>query len=67
MFALKIVSLQDAISRAKELAKNKPAEGLNVDEFLEIGEADGFKIYVTAGETVDAPYHMHENPKDVSC
>ena len=62
---MKIVSLEDAISKVKELAKNKLAEGLNIDEFLEIGEADGFKIYVAAGKTVDAPYHMHENPKDV--
>jgi mannose-6-phosphate isomerase-like protein (cupin superfamily) len=65
LFALKIVSLEDAISKVKELAKSKLAEGLNVDEVLEIGDADGFKIYVTAGKTVDVPYPFHENPKDV--
>ena len=66
LFALKIVSLENAISKAKELARSKLSKGLNADEFLEIGEADGFKIYVTAGKTVrDTPYPFHENPRDV--
>ena len=66
MFALKIVSLENAISEAKELARSKLSKGLNADEFLEIGEADGFKIYVTAGKTVgDSPHPFHENPRDV--
>lgn len=66
LFALKIVSLENAISKAKELARSKQSKGLNVDEFLEIGEADGFKIYITAGKTVgDSPYPFHENLRDV--
>ena len=66
LFVLKIVSLENAISKAKELARSKLSKGLNVDEFLEIGEADGFKIYIAAGKTVgDSPYPFHENPRDV--
>jgi mannose-6-phosphate isomerase-like protein (cupin superfamily) len=65
LFALKIVSLENAISKVKKLARNKLTEGVNVDEFLEIAEADGFKIYVMAGKTFDVPYPLHENPKDV--
>ena len=39
---------------------------MNADEFLEIAQADGFKIYVTAGKTIDdSPYSFHENPRDV--
>jgi hypothetical protein len=57
LFALKTVSLENAISKAKEMARSKLSKGLNADEFLEIGEADGFKIYIAAGKTVcDSPY-----------
>jgi len=65
LFALKIVSLENAISKVKKLARSKLTEGLNIDEFSEIGEADGFKIYITAGKTFDVPYPLHENSKDV--
>lgn len=40
--------LEDAISKAKRLAEEKLARGESADEFVEIGEADGFKLYVTA-------------------
>lgn len=62
---MKIVSLENAISKAKELARSKLSEEVNADEFLEIGEADGFKIYVTAGKTIGKPPLFHENPRDV--
>ena len=63
---MKTVSLENAISEAKELARTKLAEGMNADEFVRIGEADGFRIYITAGKTVgDSPYPFHENPRDV--
>jgi hypothetical protein len=50
---LKIVNLKNAISQVRELAEGKLAEGKNADEFVEIGEADGFKIYATAGKTIN--------------
>jgi len=64
---LKILNLEQGILKAKELAEDKLLRGENADEFVEIGEADGFKIYVTAGKTVkktdfDA---FHQNPRDV--
>jgi quercetin dioxygenase-like cupin family protein len=62
---LKITNLEQAILRAKKLAKNKLAQGEDADEFVKIGEADGFKIYVTAGETKSNPESLHENPRDV--
>ena len=68
MFAvLKVVSLGSAISEAKELVENKLAKGMNADDLLEIGDADGFKIYIAAGKTRQnlSPYPMHENPRDV--
>jgi mannose-6-phosphate isomerase-like protein (cupin superfamily) len=64
---LKIVDFEKAISKAKKLAENKIAKNENADEFVEIGNADGFKIYVTAGKTLmdKIPQVLHENPKDV--
>jgi mannose-6-phosphate isomerase-like protein (cupin superfamily) len=62
---MKIVFLEKAISKVKKMAESKLNEGKNVDEFLEIGKADSFKFYVTAGKTVDVPCPTHENPKDV--
>jgi quercetin dioxygenase-like cupin family protein len=34
---------------------------------VEIGNADGFKLYVTAGKTIkeETPISFHENPRDV--
>jgi hypothetical protein len=41
------------ISKAKELAEDKLGKGLGADEIVEIGDADVFKIYVTAGKAID--------------
>lgn len=64
---MKIVRLEDAILEARKLAEEKFAVGESADEFVEIGEADGFKLYVTAGKTVkdEFPISIHENPRDV--
>ena len=48
------------------MAERKLAEGMNADEFVEIAEADGLKIYVTAGKTINSsPHPLHKNPRDV--
>ena len=64
---LKLLDLQEAIDKVKENAKEKLARGENADEFVNIGEADGFKLYATAGKTIKdaAPNSFHENPRDV--
>ena len=64
---MKIVRLEDAISEVKRLAEEKLAMGEGADEFVEIGEADGFKVYITAGKTIkdEFPVSFHENPRDV--
>jgi quercetin dioxygenase-like cupin family protein len=64
---LKIVNFEKAILKAKKLAENRIAKSENADEFVEIGDADGFKIYVTAGKTIrdKSPQVLHENPRDV--
>jgi len=64
---LKIIDLENAILKAKKLAEDKLAKGEDADEFIEIGEADEFKIYVAAGETINdsSPDSFHENPRDV--
>ena len=63
---MKIVRLEDAISEAKRLAE-KSAVKESADDFVEIGEADGFKLYITAGKTIrdEFPVSFHENPRDV--
>jgi quercetin dioxygenase-like cupin family protein len=64
---LEIVNLKEAVSRAKKFAEEKLVQGENADEFVEVAEADGFKIYVTAGRTIEdvSPSSLHENPRDV--
>jgi quercetin dioxygenase-like cupin family protein len=64
---LKIIDLKEAISKAKKLAEDELAKGESADEFVEIGEADEFKIYVAVGKTVkdSSPNSLHENPRDV--
>jgi len=63
---LKILNLEQVILKAKELAEDKLVKGENADEFVEIGEADGFKIYVTAGKTIKTDFDaFHKNPRDV--
>ena len=41
--------LAQVTSRAKEIAVGKLASGTDAD-FIEIGNADGFKIYVAVGK-----------------
>ena len=64
---LKIVNFEEAILKVKKQAENKLAKHENADEFVEIGDADDFKIYVTAGKTLEdkSPKAIHENPRDV--
>jgi hypothetical protein len=64
---MKIVRLENAISEARKLAEEKLAIGEGADEFVEIGEADGFKLYVTDGKTMKEglPISFHENPRDI--
>jgi hypothetical protein len=63
----KAVNLQEAISKARKLAEEKLSDGENADEFVEIAEADGFKIHVAAGNTAttESPLSFHENQRDV--
>ena len=55
--------LDEVISKAKK----RLAEDKSADEFVEIVETDGFKIYATAGKTANATENgsLHENPRDV--
>ena len=64
---MKVRSLKNAISEAKRLAEKKLAKGEDADEFVEIAEADSFKIYVTSGKTLKShtPPTLHENQRDV--
>jgi quercetin dioxygenase-like cupin family protein len=63
---LKIVNFEKAVRKAKDLAESKLAKHESADEFVEIGNTDGFKIYVTAGKTLeDKSQVFHENPRDV--
>ena len=64
---MRIVRLEDAVSETKRLAEEKLAVGESADEFVEIGEVDKFKLYVTAGKTIkeESPISFHENPRDV--
>jgi quercetin dioxygenase-like cupin family protein len=58
--------MENAVSRAKKLAEEKLARGENADEFVEIAKVNGFKIYVAAGKTINAPStELHKNPRDV--
>jgi mannose-6-phosphate isomerase-like protein (cupin superfamily) len=64
---LKIVNFEEAILEVKKQAENKLAKHENADEFVEIGDADDFKIYVTAGKTLEdkSPKAIHGNPRDI--
>jgi quercetin dioxygenase-like cupin family protein len=63
---MKIINLEDITRIARNLATKRIEKGQNADEFVEIGDADGFKLYVTAGETIKkASSSFHENPRDV--
>lgn len=67
MTNIKTVNLKDAISKVKQLVESKIADGKDADEFVEIAETDGYKIYVTVGKTIknDALNSFHSNARDV--
>jgi len=64
---LNAVNLEEVRSKAKALAEAKLSDGKNADEFIEIANADGFKIYVVAGKTLadQKPRAFHANARDV--
>jgi quercetin dioxygenase-like cupin family protein len=63
---LKLSDIDEAIRKVRELAYRELAKGKNADEFVQIGEADGFKLYVVAGKTISKKIvSLHENPRDV--
>jgi mannose-6-phosphate isomerase-like protein (cupin superfamily) len=64
---LKIIDVEEAVRKARKLAEDSLARGENADEFIEIGETDGFKMYIAAGKTLSgaAASSFHENPRDV--
>ena len=61
------MDFKEALQRVRKMAEDRLAKGENADEFVEIGEADGFKLYVAAGKTLKRkfPRSFHENPRDV--
>lgn len=62
----KIRDIEKEIRTAKRLAREKTAKGEEADEFVEIGDADGFKLYVAASESKQQkPSSFHENARDV--
>jgi len=62
----KVVEFEDALKQVRKLAQEKLDEGDNADEFVELGDADGVKFYVTAGKHIRdvASDEFHENPRD---
>jgi mannose-6-phosphate isomerase-like protein (cupin superfamily) len=64
---LKIVNLERAILKTRKLAQDKIINQQNADEFVEVAEADGFKIYFTVGKDIGTPSReaLRENPRDV--
>jgi mannose-6-phosphate isomerase-like protein (cupin superfamily) len=64
---LKVVGFEEAVRKVRRLAKEKLQRSKNADKFVEIGEADGFKLYATAGKTVNEAVSssFHENSRDV--
>jgi quercetin dioxygenase-like cupin family protein len=61
------MNLEKAILKAKKLAQDKINNHQNADEFVEVAEADGFKVYVTAGKNLatSSRQALHQNPRDV--
>jgi mannose-6-phosphate isomerase-like protein (cupin superfamily) len=62
----KVVEFEDAVKKARKLAQEKLDEGDNADEFVEIGDAEDVKFYVTAGKTIRELVSdtFHENLHD---
>lgn len=65
--SLQVVNFKEAVRKARGLVKERIAKGENADEFVELGETDGFRIYVAAGKTIkeEEAVVFHENPRDV--
>jgi quercetin dioxygenase-like cupin family protein len=59
--------IEEAIRKVREYAEKRLAENKSADEFVQIGEADGFKLYLVAGKTMrsETTGTFHENPRDV--
>jgi len=64
---LKPFHIEEAIRKVRESADRELAKSKDADEFVQIGEADGFKPYVVAGKTIrgKTTISLHENPRDV--
>jgi quercetin dioxygenase-like cupin family protein len=62
-----VLKLEEWILKARKRAETKIAKGKSADEFVEIAETDGFRIYAIAGKTLKEPSSnpFHENPRDV--
>jgi len=63
---LKITSIHEAILEAKRLADGKLTKGISADEFVEVGDVDGFKVYVTAGKTLGIPAFCSTKTREMS-
>jgi quercetin dioxygenase-like cupin family protein len=59
--------IEEAIRKVRECPEKRLAENKSADEFVQIGEADGFKLYVVAGKTMrsETTGSFHENLRDV--
>jgi len=62
-----VVDFKRVVQEVKKMAEDRIAKRENADEFVEIGDVDGFKIYIVAGKTLKdkIPQNFHENPRDV--
>lgn len=63
---MSVFQFDEAKLKARKLAEAKLAKGENADEFVQIAEVNGFKLYVCAGKTIKTPgkERFHSNPKD---
>jgi len=63
---MSVFQFDEAKLKARELAEAKLAKGENADEFVQIAEVNGFKLYVCAGKTIKTPgkERFHSNPRD---
>lgn len=65
MLEFHVEELERAKLKARRLAEKKLAAGKNADEFVEIAQVDGFKLYVSAGKTLEhGEISFHSNPRD---
>lgn len=63
---MSLFEFEEARLKASKLAEAKLARGENADEFVQLAEVDGFKLYVCAGKTIKTlgKEHFHSNPRD---